>query len=119
MLLNLLNSLLKKIKCSASLAFYPFSPTRLINSIKHEHSCKIFYFPFPGGDVPRSQEWCIRTAMQENLSSGFLKNRDSNQSPQLQRLPRKLKITLVANLDMILFIKRITKALIRLRGCAG
>ena len=32
-LLNLLNSLGKKIKCSASLAFYFFSSTRLINSI--------------------------------------------------------------------------------------
>ena len=30
------------IKCSAaSLAFYPSPQTRLINSIKHEHSCKI------------------------------------------------------------------------------
>ena len=28
----------KKIKCSASLTFYLFSPTRLIYSIKHEHS---------------------------------------------------------------------------------
>ena len=26
-----------------SLAFYLFSPTRLINLIKHEHSCKILY----------------------------------------------------------------------------
>ena len=34
----------KEIKCSTSLTFYLFSPTRLINSIKHEHSCKIFYF---------------------------------------------------------------------------
>ena len=33
----------KEIKCSASLTFYLFSPTRLINSIKHEHSCKILY----------------------------------------------------------------------------
>ena len=33
----------KEIKCSASLAFYHFSPTRLINSINHEHSCKILY----------------------------------------------------------------------------
>ena len=32
----------KEIKGSASLAFYLFSPTRLINSIKHEHSYKIF-----------------------------------------------------------------------------
>ena len=35
-LLNLLNS--------ASLIFYFFSSTHLINSIKHEHSCKILYF---------------------------------------------------------------------------
>ena len=28
---------------SASLAFYLFFPTRLINSIKHWHSCKILY----------------------------------------------------------------------------
>ena len=33
----------KEIKCSASLAFNLFSPTHLINSIKHEHSYKIFY----------------------------------------------------------------------------
>ena len=33
----------KAIKCSASLTFYRFSPTRLINSIKHKHSCKILY----------------------------------------------------------------------------
>ena len=32
------------IKCSTGLAFYHFSPSRLINSIKHEHSCKILYF---------------------------------------------------------------------------
>ena len=32
----------KEINCSASLlAFYLFNSTRLINSIKHEHSCKI------------------------------------------------------------------------------
>ena len=51
----------------------------------------------------------------------FLKNRASNQSPQLHRLSRNLKFCLynVASLDMILSIKRITKALIRLRGCAG
>ena len=42
-LLNLLNLLRKVIKCSASLAFYHFSPTRLINLIKHEHSLKILY----------------------------------------------------------------------------
>ena len=45
----------------------------------------------------------------------------SNQCPQLQRLARKLKIeiSLVASLDMILSNKQITKALIRLCGCAG
>ena len=31
------------IKCSANLAFYPFFSTLLINSVKHEHSCKILY----------------------------------------------------------------------------
>ena len=42
-LLNLLNSLRKSDKMFASLAFYPFSPTNFINSIKHEHSCEILY----------------------------------------------------------------------------
>ena len=39
----LLNFLGKKIKCSGSLAFYLFSLTHLINSIKNEHSRKILY----------------------------------------------------------------------------
>ena len=38
---------------------------------------------------------------------------------QLQRLARKIEILLVASLDMILSKKQITKALFRLRGCAG
>ena len=33
----------KEIKWSAILAFYLFSSTHLMNSIKHEHSCKILY----------------------------------------------------------------------------
>ena len=33
----------KEIKSSASLAFCLFSSTRLTNSIKHEHSCKLLY----------------------------------------------------------------------------
>ena len=33
----------KSDKSSASLAFYLFSSTRLINSIKHEHSFKVLY----------------------------------------------------------------------------
>ena len=43
----------------------------------------------------------------------------SNQSPHLQRQAKKLKILPIASLHMILLKKRITKALIRLRGCAG
>ena len=31
------------IKCSASLAFYLFFSSHLLNSIKHDHSCKILY----------------------------------------------------------------------------
>ena len=37
------------IKCSASLTFYPFSPTCLINSIKRKHSCKSFYISILNG----------------------------------------------------------------------
>ena len=33
----------REIKCSVSLAFYLFSSTRLLNLIKHEHSCEIIY----------------------------------------------------------------------------
>ena len=55
----------------------------------------------------------------ENLSSGLPKKRESNHSPQLQRLARKINITPVASLHMILSKKRIAKALIRLRGCEG
>ena len=56
---------------------------------------------------------------QENLSLGFSKRSYPNQPAQLQRLPRKFEISLVASLDMLLFNKRITNALIRLHGCAG
>ena len=38
----------------------------------------------------------------KNLSSGFPTKQDSNQSPQLQRLPRNLKIPPMASFDMIL-----------------
>ena len=51
-LLTLLKSLQKAIKCSTSLAFYRFPPTRLINSIKHEHLCKILYVIFK--NAPKS-----------------------------------------------------------------
>ena len=49
----------------------------------------------------------------------FPTKQDSNQSPQLQRLVKKIEISLEASLDMILSNKRITKALIRLCVCAG
>ena len=39
----------------------------------------------------------------KNLSLGFQTRRDSNQSPQLQRLARKLKISPATSLDMVLF----------------
>ena len=41
-LLNLLNSLRKRVKI-ASVAFHLFSSIRLINSIKFEHTCKILF----------------------------------------------------------------------------
>ena len=43
-LLTLLNSSEKAIKCLASLTFYLFTSTSLINSIIHEYTCKILYF---------------------------------------------------------------------------
>ena len=57
--------------------------------------------------------------MRQNLSSGCSTKPDSNQSPQLQRLARELNFSLIIILNMILYHKRITKELIRLRGCAG
>ena len=56
----------------------------------------------------------IWASLRQNLSLGFPLKGVSNQSPQLQRLARKLKF-----LHMILFKKLMTKALIRLRRCAG
>ena len=64
-------------------------------------------------------EWIIWAPSRENLSSGVPTKRVSNQSPQLQKLARKNEILLVASLDMVLSKTQITKALIRLRGCAG
>ena len=51
----------------------------------------------------------------QNLSSVFPTKRDSNQSPHLQRLPRKFGCS---KLRYDTFGKRITKALISLHGCA-
>ena len=44
---------------------------------------------------------------------------DSNQSPQLHRLPENLRFMLVASLDMILSDTRITKALISMMSYLG
>ena len=52
-------------------------------------------------------------ATQQNQSSGF------PQSPQIQRLARKMKFRFVARLYMILSKERKIKALISLRGCPG
>ena len=61
----------------------------------------------------------IWASTQENLSSRFGRRSYPNHAAQLQRLTRKLHFFLVASLDIILSNKRITKALIRLGGCAG
>ena len=45
-LLNLLNSLRKRDQMLGKPRLYLLSSTRLINSIKHEHSCKIFYMSY-------------------------------------------------------------------------
>ena len=57
----------------------------------------------------------------ENLSSGFAVREDSNRTAQLhvQRLSRVLIFFNLANIGIILSRQRTTKALIRLRGCAG
>ena len=58
-----------------------------------------------------------RASSRGTLPSGFPTKRVSNQSPQLQRLGRKLKFHLY-QVYMILSIERITKTLISLCGCA-
>ena len=47
----------KEIKCEASLAFYLLSSTRLVNSIKHEHSCKILYIHYRR--VTKRRPWSL------------------------------------------------------------
>ena len=48
------------IKCSTCLAFYLFSSTRLINSIKHERLCKILYICNKGSTHLRSSVYSTR-----------------------------------------------------------
>ena len=58
---------------------------------------------------------CIWASLRENLFLGSPTKCDSTQSTWLQRLARKSKFCL----NMVLSKQRITKVLIRLRGCAG
>ena len=55
----------------------------------------------------------------QNLSSGFLTKARLKLVSQATKTSLKIEISLVASLDMVLSNKRITKVLIRLRGCAG
>ena len=57
----------------------------------------------------RREKTCLR---------GFRQSQ-TKQSPQIQRLAKNSEISLVASTDMVLSKTRMTKALIRLRGCAG
>ena len=61
----------------------------------------------------------IWAATRENLTSGFPIKRDSNWSPQLQRLARKKLNLACRKLRYGTFKKRITKALIRLCVCCS
>ena len=87
-----------KLTCYTSAIVFPFCRLKV----------KLWHF-----------KWIIWASSRENLSSGFPTMQISNQSPQLQRPARKLKYHLNHVYIMILTKKRITKALIRLRGCAG
>ena len=66
----------------------------------------------------RSRKKCILlfsmkwASTRQNVSFGFLTKWDSNQPGHLERLARKIGISLVASLDVILYNMRITKALI-------
>ena len=80
----------------------------------YPYQIKITYF-----DETKKRALNTQTAnasTRQNLSSGFSTGQESNQSPQLQKLARKLKFR---PLDMILFKQRITKTLISLRVHAG
>ena len=58
------------IKCFASLAFYLFSPTSLIKSIKHEHSSKIQYVNSVLGDYPPECDAAVLTTRKsENMEN--------------------------------------------------
>ena len=56
---------------SASLAFYLFSPTRLINSIKNEHPCKIIYISGIIKNVFRRKK-CFETDQSHTCFDSYL-----------------------------------------------
>ena len=60
--------------------------------------------------------WFSHPLNAANMYSGFPTTHDSNQSPQVQRLAIKLIFILLTSRDIILSIKRITKAMISMRG---
>ena len=62
----------------------------------------------------------IWASSRENLSSGFPKKKTRlNPVSSATETSLKIELSFVASLDMVLSKKRITKVLIRLRGCAG
>ena len=79
--------------------------------------CRMVYVQVSGQNLDLNNNQCmyIWAWMGQNLSSGFP---NSNQSPQLQRLARKMECR-VASLVMILSKKQITKVLISLCRCTG
>ena len=59
---------------------------------------------------PRHDKMCLRE---------FPTRTDANRSAQPQKLARVFEISAIESRDIILSKQRTTKALIRLRGCAG
>ena len=61
----------------------------------------------------------IWDSTRENLSSGFSDKAIFKSVFSVTETSKKIEVSPVASLDIILSNMRITKALIRLRGCAG
>ena len=81
---------------------------------KSHVTAQILYFCKINFILQTVKIWMKWASTRETLSSGFLKWSYPNQPAQLQRLPKKIEISLVSSLYMILSNKPITKALIRL-----
>ena len=74
-------------------------------SHKSAHLRVVQYFNNKSLIGPRREKTCLRGFRQSQFHTGLLSY--------------KIEISPVASLNMVLSKKRITKALIRLRGCAG